>query len=165
MKALILFFFSISSFSLFARDELNMHEFKVLGEALIEVTLFKIDVYTAKLYQSNSLKNVTVLELDYMIDVDKKYSLQGWKEGFKPINQAKYKAAIDWIFENTIDLNKGDKFSIWKSKNEVRFYHNLKLVAQIKDPFVNQIALYPWIGENPLDQEMKNKLLGLNKEK
>jgi len=157
LTALIYFFTFTASF---ANDFLKMDEFVLRGEALLEVTLLKIDVYRAKLYHSNNDKKVLVLELNYLIDVEKKHSLMGWQEGFKPLDTDLYKNAMNWIYKNTIDLKKGDKFSIWKKENKVRFYHNQKLTAELEDPKVSFLVTYPWIGDKPIDEKIKKNLLG-----
>ena len=142
-------------------ESLDMRKFKLIGSSLIEVTIFKIDVYQANYFTGiSAANNSSLLELDYKIDVEKKHSLEGWKEGFKNLDKAKYKDAIDWIYRNTPDVKKGDKFSIKKKADEVIFYHNGVLISKIKNKKVSFLSMYPWIGDKPLDDKIKRDLLG-----
>tara|TARA_B100000886_G_C20334054_1_gene453684 strand:- start:230 stop:691 length:462 start_codon:yes stop_codon:yes gene_type:complete len=136
-----------------------------LGEALIEVTIFKIDVYRASYFvgKDKFKKPVELLELIYLRDVKREHSISGWKEGFKNIDKKRYAEAIRWIFENTVSVKEKDCFSILKKSNEVSFYLNNKLIATTKNKRVLEIVHSPWIGKKPLDDEVKLKLLGKNK--
>ena len=130
------------------------------GEALIEVTIFKIDVYTAKYYTSVDKEHLAVLDLHYLMDVKKSLSIKGWKEGFKKLDKKKYGQAMNWIFENTISVKEGDIFSIKVEKDKVSLILNKNIVATSTDPNVRFLAHYPWVGERPIDKKVKNKLLG-----
>ena len=135
--------------------------FEKKGEALIEVTIFKIDVYLATYYENMSSKE-RLLELKYLMDVERKLSLKGWSEGFLPLDKKKYSSAINWIEKNTFDLKKGQIFSIVITDAITKFYKNGKLQSETKDPLVAEIAHFPWIGDKPLDKDIKRKLLGTN---
>jgi hypothetical protein len=142
---------------------LDKTEFSLRGEALVEVTIFKIDVYIAKYYDSKKLDGLHLLELNYQIDVERKHSLEGWSAGFKPLDIKKYEKSIEWIYDKTQDMKKGDSFSIWVKGSEVRFYLNNKLLAQVVDKDISDIAFFPWIGKEPLDEDIKKRLLGFKK--
>ena len=157
----IIFIYLLVSSALFAASpkDLDLKNFVKKGEALIEVTIFKIDVYIAS-YFENAAGNEQALELSYQIDVEKKHSVEGWTEGFKPLDKEKYKGAIQWVNDQTADMKKGDRFIIWKNGDLVRFYHNDKLSSEIRDKLVSEIVMFPWIGNEPLDKKVKKKLLG-----
>ena len=159
VKLLIFFMILTYTSAGFGKEKLNLDNFNFQGEALIEVTIFKIDVYVAKYYVKKGSPE-SVLELQYKIDVEKKHSLKGWKEGFKPLDKNLYKKAIKWVYDNTHEMKSGDSFAIWKNKDSVRFYHNKNLIAEVKDKQISYIVTYPWLGEKPLDNDIKNKLLG-----
>ena len=71
-----------------------------------------------------------------------------------------YKEAISWVEENTNDMKKGDVFSMFIENEKVSLFHNGKFLASSTDPNVAKIIHFPWIGEKPLDEDIKNKLLG-----
>ena len=152
---LIFLFLQRTSFA----KELKREDLKFRGKALIEVTIFKIDVYEAS-YRSNIKLNKTLLELKYLMNVEKKLSIKGWTEGFKPLDKKIFKEAISWVEKNTNDMKKGDVFSMLIENKKVSLFHNGKFLASSTDPNVANIIHYPWIGDKPLDKEIKNKLLG-----
>ena len=165
MKLLIMLSLLLTSVELYAAKlskELSKKDLVLKGSSLIEVTIFKIDVYVASFYVSSiNGDNTELLELDYKTDVKKKYSIEGWEEGFKNVDRSRYREAINWIYRNTPNVIKGDKFSIERKGNLVWFFHNGILLSEIKDELVSYLALLPWVGDKPIDQKIKNELLGL----
>ena len=70
----------------------------LVGEFLLEFSIFKIDVYKISYYRSEGIE---ALSLRYLMDVSRDLSLKGWKEGFKWMGKdesKKYQNAVDWIF-------------------------------------------------------------------
>jgi hypothetical protein len=162
IKKLTYFLFTITILA--SNDRVSANEYQFIGKFLLEYSIFKIDVYEISYYKSPN--GSEKLLLDYQMDVKKKYSQQGWTVGlkFKTIIP-KYKTKAQWLLDNTIDLLKGDKLSIIKNKFKVTLLKNDKLVATIIDPIIAELAFEPWLGTNPVSLELKNSLLGLNKEK
>ena len=159
-KCLILFGFKLLLIPYLTSAETLKREILTFrGKALIEVTIFKIDVYEAS-YRTSKRLDTKLLELTYLMDVERKLSLKGWKEGFKPLDKKVYKEAISWVEENTNDMKKGDVFSMLIDNKKVSLFHNGRFLASSTDPNVVKIIHFPWLGEKPLDEDIKNKLLG-----
>lgn len=140
----------------------NVYGFKLIGSALLEFSLFKIDVYKISYYRSASEEK---LVLDYLKDVKKKYSIMGWEKGLEHAIEKNpdKKKKFQWIYDNVVDLKKGDSFAMLKNKSELTFFKNGKKTASTKDPFIKKIIFDPWLGEKPVSDEIKKKLLkGLN---
>lgn len=137
-------------------------DLKLVGSALLEYSIFKFDVYEIAYYKSPTLK-LEQMVLTYKMDISKEISIKGWKEGFKQIlkERPQYQNNIKWILKNTKDLKANDVFKITKFENKVTFEINQKIIASTIDPIISKIILSPWIGETPLDQDLKNKLLNL----
>lgn len=137
-------------------------ELKLIGRGLLEYSIFKIDIYEVSYYKN--LENHTKLSLDYKIDVKKEYSLEGWKVGLENNikDLTKYKDQINWINQHTTTIKKGDRFSIEIKDDIVTLHLNNKIIASKKDKLLAKIILLPWIGPNPVDQKLKNKILAIN---
>ncbi|TNF29114.1 MAG: hypothetical protein EP319_07640 [Deltaproteobacteria bacterium] len=135
-------------------------ERQMIGTALLEYSIFKIDIYQISYFKGPN--GVEELELDYKTNVKREYSQEGWKVGLEPIIKAKdlKPEQIKWIYDNTVDLAKGDKLIIRKDKNQVTLLKNGQPVAEIKDDLIASLIHYPWLGDRPIDEKLKSKLLG-----
>lgn len=136
-------------------------ELKLVGKAMAEFSIFKIDIY-----EISYLKNETdtdELVLDYKRDIKAKYSIMGWEEGLKhlfksdPIYEEKFK----WIKQQVVNLKKGDKYVIRREGNKVTILKNGNKISSIKDDLIAMMVIEPWIGKKPIDLKIKKKLLGL----
>ena len=131
----------------------------LVGEYLLEFSIFRIDVYKVSYYRSGSIE---ALSLKYFMDVSKNLSLEGWKEGFKWMGKdesKKYQKAVDWIFSNTKNVRKNDLFTMFKKGNLVVFKKNHKTISYIDSKDVAEIIFTPWIGKSPLREDVKKALL------
>ena len=139
-------------------------DMKLVGSAMLQFSVFKIDVYEASYFQGDSGQEKIVL--NYKRDIRKRHSVLGWQKGLRPFldENPEFKPKIQWILNNTLDLNEGDVFTIKKDKNQVTLLKNGTITAQIEDAEISQMILTPWIGKQPIDDELKQKLLGLSKE-
>lgn len=128
---------------------------------MLEYSIFKIDVYQISYFQG---KDTEKLVLDYRTDVEKKYSIEGWKVGLKDKLQDKnLESKIQWLYDHTVDLKKGDKLSLIKSSSQLEILKNDNLVGKTSDPVIIGLAFEPWLGEKPVDKELKAALLGKGK--
>ena len=154
VKALILILIISLSVSVSAQER------KMIGTALLEYSIFKIDIYQVSYFKGP--KDTEELVLEYKTNVKREHSKEGWKVGLEPIvKQRQLKAEqIKWIFDNTVDLAKGDKLTIRKQKDQVTLLKNDQQLATINDKLIASLILYPWLGDKPIDEEIKAKLLG-----
>lgn len=152
MKKLILIF-AMMPFCLKAT------ELQLVGKALLEYSIFKIDIYEISYFKGQN--NLEELVLDYKIDVKKKYSQEGWHKGLEPIlkKDERYLSKSQWILENTVDLKKGDLYTIRKQNDHITLLKNSVILAEIEDNSIAQLVFYPWLGETPIDEDLKRKLL------
>lgn len=152
MKKSYIFIFLLTCTNLFASD------FKLIGTYLLEYSIFKIDIYQISYFEGDKSQK---LLLDYKTDVEKKYSIEGWKLGLKEkLTDKNLEPKIQWLFDHTVDLVKGDKLSIVKSTNSLEIYKNEVLVGKTNDPLIIGLAFEPWLGEKPVDEKLKLALLG-----
>lgn len=136
---------------------------KMIGTALAEFSVFKIDVYQISYFQGEVGQEKMVL--DYKRDVEKKYSIMGWEKGLESVleKNPSYRKQYDWIIKHTVDLKKGDQFKILRIQDKVSFYKNSSLIAESEDKVLAKLVFLPWIGVTPVDEDIKQKLLkGLN---
>ena len=83
--------------------ELDRESFSLVGEALVEVGPFDLDVYQVRHFTRNA--NETLVELTYLRDVPRYLSLKGWDKGFEHIASVPdLKVAMDWVRSKTPDL-------------------------------------------------------------
>ena len=139
--------------------ELDRESFSLVGEALVEVGPFDLDVYQARHFTRNA--NETLVELTYLRDVPRYLSLKGWDKGFEHIeSDPDLKLAMEWVRSNTPDLKEGDRFAMLVKGSVTRLYLNNLLVSDSNSPNVARIIHSPWIGDEALDLEIRAQLLG-----
>ena len=154
--------FANGAFSLDGSISKESEKMVLKGKALLEYSIFKIDVYIASLYVGQS-DNSKMLQLSYQRNIKKDVSIEGWKKGFSTLPEeyrVKNQDSINWIFENTIDNKKGDTFKIFQVNKKLYFIHNDKIIASTDNKVIAHLAFYPWLGEKPIDENFKQKLLG-----
>jgi hypothetical protein len=145
--------------------DLDLADFTKLGEKLIEFSIFSIDVYVVSYYEKTpSIKpKGRAINLNYKMNVSKNLSIKGWEEGFKWMTKSdlkRYKDAISWIYNSTVNLLKGDNLTIFVVDGETIFKKNLKTISVSHDPLVGEIVLSPWVGKKPIREDVKKALLG-----
>lgn len=133
-------------------------EYKQIGTYLLEYSIFKIDVYQITYFKAEDSEK---LVLDYKVDVKREHSLEGWKVGLKhKLKDKAYEPKVQWLYDHTVDMKKGDKFSLVKSKGTLELFKNSELMAKTTDPMILELAFEPWLGEKPVDDKLKKALLG-----
>ncbi|MBK24640.1 MAG: hypothetical protein CME70_11650 [Halobacteriovorax sp.] len=137
-------------------------ELKMVGTALAEFSIFKIDIYQISYFKGKNGKEE--LHLDYKREVKKKYSIMGWEEGLEPFlkKNPEHKDKYNWIINQVVDLKEGDLYVIRKENTKVSMLKNGKLVGEIDDKIIASMVFEPWLGEVPVDKDLKKKLLSLN---
>lgn len=139
---------------------LQASELKLIGKSLLEFSIFKIDVYEIYFYKGEN--NLEEIHLNYKIDVEKKHSLTGWNKSLEHLTSKdpKLKSKLEWILSHTNDYSKGDKVILRRKASEVSLIQNDKLIAKTDDAAIASIIFEPWIGEKPIDKDIKRELLG-----
>ena len=139
--------------------ELDRESFSLVGEALVEVGPFDLDVYQVRHFTRNA--NETLVELTYLRDVPRYLSLKGWDKGFEHIASVPdLKVAMEWVRFKTPDLKEGDRFAMLVAGSVTSLYLNNLLVGKSDSPNVARIIHSPWIGEEALDLQIRAQLLG-----
>lgn len=161
--SLIITSFSANVMATDFQPNLNLKgdQYKLSGSALLEYGIFGIDIYKIAYYQATPEKSLMILH--YERDIAKKYSIEGWKAGFvKNVDMTQYQEAINWFYENTPDIKKGDRLFLLKNiqnnTNQVAIIHNDKLVAKASGEKLAKLIHIPWIGPKPVDEGIKKKL-------
>lgn len=133
------------------------------GKALLEYSIFAIDIYEISYYANNDNSQLK-LELLYKRDIDKDISRKGWQVGLEKnnIDLSKKEKEFNWIINHTPDLKEGDKFVISVKKNTVEFICNERTLGEIEDESLAKLVLLPWLGPEPISEKIKSSLLGLN---
>ena len=140
-------------------SDLDREVFSLVGQAIIEIGPFGLDVYQARLFTGRP--DETLIELTYLRDVPKYLSLKGWEKGFSHIEpEGGKQAAIDWIRSNTPNFEDGDRFAMLVTGGTTRVFLNGMLLAESQSADVGKIIHVPWIGERALDSGGRAKLLG-----
>jgi len=155
----------ISIILLLASLSINTQAKQLIGKALLEYSIFKIDVYEISYFKDK--EGYEEIVLDYKIKVKRKHSQEGWKTSLEePMKKAGLsQRQISWIYQNSVDMNKNDTLSLIRQKDKVTILKNKKLIATITDKVIAKLILDPWIGEFPIDKIIKYKLLGVKDNK
>ena len=139
--------------------ELDRESFSLVGEALVEVGPFDLDVYQVRHFTRNA--NETLVELTYLRDVPRYLSLKGWDKGFEHFASVPdLKVAMEWVRSKTPDLKEGDRFAMLVAGSVTSLYLNNLLLGKSDSPNVARIIHSPWIGEEALDLQIRAQLLG-----
>ena len=113
--------------------ELDRESFSLVGEALVEVGPFDLDVYQVRHFTRNAIE--TLVELTYLRDVPRYLSLKGWDKGFEHIASVPdLKVAMEWVRSKTPDLKEGDRFAMLVAGSVTRLYLNSLLVGRANLP-------------------------------
>jgi hypothetical protein len=133
---------------------------KQIGKAMLEYSIFKFDVYEISFHRNDIGEDM--LQLVYQRDIKKEHSVMGWEEGMKPLLERKPELTkkFQWFITNTIEMKEKDIFQIRRSSDrKVSLYKNNKLIAEKSDNDIYEMSFYPWLGDKPVDAEIKRKLL------
>lgn len=151
MKYLFLFIFCFNAHA-------YLTELKKLGKSKLELPFLGLDLCQIEYYQAQSSHAVRLI---YLRDIKKSHSLLGWDKGLNQNLKSpqEYQEQINWIKDNTVDMQINDELIIKISTHQVELIKNGKLLASKKDEKLAQIILLPWIGENPVDSKVKSELL------
>jgi hypothetical protein len=151
-KYALLFFLPLLAMKSYSAEE------KVIGSYLLEYSIFKIDVYQITYINGEEIEKIV---LDYKTNVSREISIEGWRVGLKhKLDKDLYLKKAQWIFDHTVDVKKGDRLTILKSSDGVRILKNEQLVGETSDPGISELVFEPWLGERPVDEELKDALLG-----
>ncbi|MGK0367445.1 MAG: hypothetical protein ACI9QD_000580 [Thermoproteota archaeon] len=154
MKALIILLFS-TSISASCIGTTN----GLIGKGILTFSWFNIELYEIAYYKTKHYKS---LKLKFKKDISAYYLKQGWDSGLKHYERTNNnKIAIEWLKINTPDTKKNDciEYKISDDKN-VSFIYNGKTIAQTTIPEVKNMIHDSWIGDIPVDTDLKKKLLG-----
>jgi hypothetical protein len=132
-------------------------EYKLIGTHLLEVTMFGIDVYKASYYKDADNNKIL---LQYLRDVEKKYTVEGWEKGLVKYDSNEEKEARKWLVKTSGDIKEGDVLELIQEENKLKIVLNGKVTHQSDDNLIAKLALAPWIGKYPAKEEMKKDLLG-----
>ncbi|MDC0254592.1 chalcone isomerase family protein [Bacteriovoracales bacterium] len=136
--------------------------YKLIGSGLLEYSIFKIDVYKIAFYKSLK-SDCSLLKIIYEMDIEKNISNEGWKEGLKKNLKKEYdlyKKELKWIKEKTPNLKEKDQLIILRKNNMGLFIVNKKIIAKTKEKNISKLLHLPWLGPNPIDEDLKKSLLG-----
>lgn len=141
------------------------------GSGKREATIFKVDVYEAKLYleaKSNNPSEIInstqqkKLDLFFYRKVSRDQINDAWKEGFEknstitPDLQTK----LHNLQQVMQDLDKNDHLTFHWSGEDVHVSLNNKLLITISGPDFQKAMLSIWLGANPPNKGLKQGLLG-----
>ena len=140
-------------------SDLERDSFSFVGQALVEIGPFGLDVYQARFFKGRP--DETLIELIYLRDVPRYLSLKGWEKGFSHIEpERENQEAIDWIRSNTPSFEEGDRFAMLVTGSATRLFLNGRLLSESRSENVGKIIHVPWIGDRALDHDVREKLLG-----
>ena len=133
----------------------------LIGQGILYYSFFRIKVYNISYYKSDN-KNEEFIKIKYLRNVKSKHLQKGWEIGFTNNNLdiSTLKDEMAWLETVTPSVKKDDEILIKKSLDKIEVYFNNNLIGQ-REGKIAQIIYQPWIGPNPVDQDLKNKLLGI----
>jgi hypothetical protein len=158
MRSLVALMTLVAGLQVSASD-LEHESYALVGQALVEIGPFGLDVYQARFFKGRP--DEILIELTYLRDVPRYLSLKGWEKGFSHIEPGRdNQAAIDWIHSNTPNFEEGDRFAMLVTGSATRLFLNGRLLSESRSENVGKIIHVPWIGDRALDHDVRAKLLG-----
>lgn len=131
-------------------------ELRLIGKGTLSYFIW--DVYEVS-YFKNSSDDVELLKIRYLRDIEKKLSQKGWQESLKHYDDIENQ--LKAFVESSVDVKEGDIISIYKlNGDQVVIKKNDKIILERKDDKkLYGLAHAPWIGEFPVDSDLKRDLL------
>ena len=144
-------------------------QLKLNGAGIRKATMFKVKVYAAALYLTESesnatkifqLKNPKLLVMKFMRDVDKEKINDAWDAAFEDSGPS-FRSEIKSLKVLMPDAKEGDLFEyvFWDDRTEFKLNHKLK--GTLPGGAWGKTLLNTWIGNKPPTEELKNGLLGI----
>lgn len=158
-KKILIFLLSLTMSCAFSFEDNRKKEFELIGKGILSYIFW--DVYEVS-YFKNKNENVEILELKYFRDVEKKHSISGWEKGLSSLKGVEEQ--VQWLKDHCVDVKEGDKLTIHRlQESNIHIALNGKIIAKkVGDKKLYDIVYYPWIGEKPVDDDLRKRLLGLN---
>ena len=150
-------------------EKLQDIQLKLNGAGVRKATVFKVKVYAAALYLTESennatkifqLKNPKLLVMKFMRDVDKEKINDAWDAAFEDSGPS-FRAEIKSLKVLMPDAKEGDLFEyvFWDDRTEFKLNHKLK--GTLPGGAWGKMLLNTWVGNKPPTEELKNGLLGI----
>ncbi|POB13468.1 chalcone isomerase family protein [Halobacteriovorax sp. DA5] len=154
MNRLISKLLLLGALSLYASAVSN--DLRLVGKGVL--SYFVWDVYEVS-YLTSVDKKVELIKIKYLRDIDKSLSQKGWRESLK--NYKDVDKQLKDLVESSVDVTEGDIISIYKiNGDDVIIKKNEKVILEKKDDKkLYSLAHAPWIGEYPVDSDLKRDLL------
>ncbi|MFG1492819.1 chalcone isomerase family protein [Halobacteriovorax sp. GFR7] len=131
-------------------------QLRLIGKGTLSYFIW--DVYEVS-YFKNSSDKVELLKIRYLRDIEKKLSQKGWQEALKHYDNIE--SQLKAFVESSVDVKEGDIISIYKlNGDKVVIKKNDKVILERRDDKkLYSLAHAPWIGEYPVDSDLKRDLL------
>lgn len=103
-----------------------------------------------------------VLSFKYLRDVDQDLSCEGWKQSLeRMLSLDEIKDQIKLLCSQVPDIKEGDLLKISKLEEQnLVISLSEKTLIKSTDKKLLDIIFLPWLGEKPIDDQMKKDLLG-----
>ena len=131
-------------------------DLRLIGKGTLSYFIW--DVYEVSYFKHSSDK-VELLKIRYLRDIEKKLSQKGWQEALKHYDNIE--SQLKAFVESSVDVKEGDIISIYKlNGDKVVIKKNDKVILERRDDKkLYSLAHAPWIGEYPVDSDLKRDLL------
>lgn len=149
----------------------DLKPYKYSSRYLAEYSIFKIDIQYIGLHVFKKYKNANeiiqddlnkVLKVEYLRELSKATLKKAWGVSYEAVlgeNNQKFKDQIEKIKSFTRNVDEGDIVYVVFSKSGLKYYLNEKMLGEIKDPEFAKVTLSIWIGESPVDKDMRKGIL------
>lgn len=142
------------------------------GTGLKTMVFFK--AFVASFYKSDGEKQTSLgefpkrIEVEYFVKVPgkklTKFTIDTMKDNVTKEELNKIVSEIDLMGKYFVDLKPGDRFSLTYFPGVgTKFAHNDQVTGIIKGNDFAKALFSVWIGEKPFDKNLKNKILGFEK--
>lgn len=131
-------------------------DLRLIGKGTLSYFIW--DVYEVSYFKHSSDK-VELLKIRYLRDIEKKLSQKGWQEALKHYDNIE--SQLKAFVESSVDVKEGDIISIYKlNGDKVVIKKNDKVILERRDDKkLYSLAHAPWIGEYPVDFDLKRDLI------
>ena len=137
---------------------------KLRGAGILTRGLW-FDIYAAAYYAHETQSEGERLEIHYFVPIEARLIRKAAEKHLVKQHGAEFlssiKAGLDRLHDAMVDVNEGDNYALTLHRNrELILEHNGQVLLRLPEPELAKAYLNLWLGDDPLDDGLRSRLLG-----
>ena len=147
-----------------ARQVTESGGFKLRGAGILTRGLW-FDIYAAAYYAHETQGEGERLEIHYFVPIAARQIRKAAEKHLVKQHGAEFlgtiKPGLDRLHDAMVDVNEGDNYALTLHRNrELILEHNGQVLLRLPEPELAKVYLNLWLGDKPLDDGLRSRLLG-----